>query len=73
MCVCYRPPGQKELDDNFFRQVEKASRLWAEVLMGKKDHSDACSKDNISGHKIFLVHTDGQFLIQVIEGMKMEE
>lgn len=53
--VYYRPPNQeKQVDHVLYRQIGKASRSQALVLMGDLNHSGICWRDNTVGHKQLL-------------------
>ncbi|MCQ4021281.1 hypothetical protein FK520_27165, partial [Klebsiella pneumoniae] len=69
--VCYRPPNQdEETDEVFYKQLARAARSSALVLMGDFNHPDICWRDNTAGHRQsrrFLECVDDNFLLQAIE------
>lgn len=68
MGVCYRPPYQEEVDEDFYRQLEAASK--SQVLVGDFNYCDICWISNTTKHKQFrrfLESTDGNILTQVVE------
>ena len=67
--VCYRPDQEEEVDEAFFRQLEKASQSQALALMRDFNHPSIYWKDNTAGCKQsrrLLESMEDYFLMRVI-------
>ncbi|GAB0207927.1 hypothetical protein GRJ2_003258400 [Grus japonensis] len=69
--VCYRPPDQgEEVDEEFFLQLQEASRSQALILIGDFNHPDICWKSdtvNCKQSRNLLECVEDNFLVQVME------
>lgn len=67
-------PGQEEVDEAFFREVEESSCLQNMILMRNFNQPNTCWRDSTAGHRQsarFLECIDDNFQTQVTEELMM--